>query len=228
MQAEQTAPVADASTGGRERLLDPVARMSEVLFGLIMVLTFTGTLDVASAGNEDVRTLLIGTIGCNFAWGVVDAVMYLISELTERGRNLVTVRAVQAAATPEQAHQVISDALPPVVASIMTANEVETLRRGILAIRALPVRPSLERDDWFRAVAIFLLVFLSTFPVVIPFMIFDEVHLAMRASNAVAIALLFAVGYVLARYGGFRPVLTGTSMVVLGIVLVAIAIALGG
>ena len=214
--------------GERGRLLDPVARMSEVLFGLIMVLTFTGTLDVASPGNEDVRTLLIGTIGCNFAWGVVDAVMYLISELTERGRNLVTVRAVQAAATPEQAHQVIADALPPVVASIMTNSELESLRRGLLAMRAVPARPSLERNDWFRAVAIFLLVFLSTFPVVIPFMIFDEVQLAMRASNAVAIALLFAVGYVLARYAGFRPILTGTSMVVLGVVLVAIAIALGG
>jgi len=214
--------------GERERLLDPVARMSEVLFGLIMVLTFTGTLDVASAGNEDVRTLLIGTIGCNFAWGVVDAVMYLISELTERGRNLVTVRAVQAAATPEQAHQVIADALPPVVASIMTNSELESLRRGLLAMRAVPARPSLERNDWFRALAIFLLVFLSTFPVVVPFMIFKEVQLAMRASNAVAITLLFGVGYVLARYAGFRPILTGTSMVVLGVVLVAIAIALGG
>lgn len=214
--------------GERERLLDPVARMSEVLFGLIMVLTFTGTLDVASAGNEDVRTLLIGTIGCNFAWGVVDAVMYLISELTERGRNLVTVRAVQAAATPEQAHQVIADALPPVVASLMTNSELESLRRGLLAMRAVPARPSLERNDWFRALAIFLLVFLSTFPVVVPFMIFKEVQLAMRASNAVAITLLFGVGYVLARYAGFRPILTGTSMVVLGVVLVAIAIALGG
>ena len=77
----------------RERLLDPVARMSEILFGLIMALTFTGTLDVATAGNEDVRMLLVGTIGCNLAWGLVDGVMFLISALTERGRNLVTVRA---------------------------------------------------------------------------------------------------------------------------------------
>ena len=86
----------------RERLLDPVARMSEILFGLIMALTFTGTLDVATAGNEDVRVLLVGTIGCNLAWGLVDGVMFLISALTERGRNLVTVREVRAAASPEQ------------------------------------------------------------------------------------------------------------------------------
>ena len=212
----------------RERLLDPVARMSEVLFGLIMVLTFTGTLDVATAGNEDVRMLLVGTIGCNLAWGLVDAVMFLISALTERGRNLVTVREVRAATTPEHARQVIADALPPVVSSLMSADHIDSLRRGLVAMPSLPERPSLERDDWLKAVAVFLLVFLSTFPVVIPFMIFDEVQPALRASNLVAIAMLFGVGFLLARHGGYRPVLTGASMVLLGVVLVAITIALGG
>jgi hypothetical protein len=212
----------------RERLLDPVARMSEILFGLIMALTFTGTLDVATAGNEDVRVLLIGTLGCTLAWGLVDAVMFLINELTERGRTLVTVRGVRAAASPDEAKKIITDALPPVVASIMSAEEVESLRRGLVKLPSLPDTPSLDREDWLKALAIFLLVFLSTFPVVIPFMIFDEVQLALRASNAVAIAMLFGVGYLLARYGGYRPVLTGASMVLLGIVLVSIAIALGG
>jgi VIT family len=212
----------------RERLLDPVARLSEILFGLIMALTFTGTLDVATAGNEDVRMLLVGTIGCNLAWGLVDGVMFLISALTERGRNLVTVREVRAAASPDQARRIIAAALPPVVASIMSADEVDSLRRGIIALPSLPERPTLERDDWMKAAATFLLVFLSTFPVVIPFMIFDEVQLALRASNAVAIAMLFGVGYLLARHGGYRPLLTGACMVLLGVVLVSIAIALGG
>jgi VIT family len=215
-------------TGARERLLDPVSRISEILFGLIMALTFTGTLSAATAGEEDVRTLLLGTIGCNIAWGLVDAVMFLVATLTERGRNLVTVRAVHAAASPEQAHGIITGALPPVVASLMTQSDFERLRRGLVDIRVLPQRPFLERDDWLRALAVFLLVFLSTFPIVIPFLIFDEVHLALRVSNLVAIVMLFAAGYLLARYGGYRPVVTGTIMVVLGVTLVGIAIALGG
>jgi VIT family len=214
--------------GTRERLLDPVARISEILFGLIMALTFTGTLGAATAGEEDVRTLLIGAIGCNVAWGLVDAVMFLVTTLTERGRGLVTVREVHAAASPEHAHGIITGALPPVVASLMTPDDFERLRRGLVDIRTLPKRPTLEKDDWLRAVAVFLLVFLSTFPVVIPFLIFDEVHVALRASNLVAIVMLFAAGYLLARYGGYRPILTGSSMVLLGVTLVAIAIALGG
>ncbi len=64
-----------------KRVLDPVERVSEVLFGLIMVLTFTGSLSVAKAGRDDIRTMLIGALGCNIAWGIIDGVLYL-HELT--------------------------------------------------------------------------------------------------------------------------------------------------
>ena len=51
-----------------KRVLDPIDRISEVLFGLIMVLTFTGSLSVTEAGRESIRTMLIGALGCNLAW----------------------------------------------------------------------------------------------------------------------------------------------------------------
>ena len=51
------------------RVLDPSERIAEVLFGLIMVLTFTGSLSIADAGANDVRVMLIGALGCNLAWG---------------------------------------------------------------------------------------------------------------------------------------------------------------
>jgi VIT1/CCC1 family predicted Fe2+/Mn2+ transporter len=172
--------------------------------------------------------LLVGTIGCNIAWGLVDAVMFLVATLTERGRNLRTVHAVRAAASTESAHAIIDDALPPVVASLMTPADLERLRTGLVNLPVLPERPWLDKQDWLRAVAVFLLVFLSTFPVVIPFMFISEVPVALRASNLVAIVMLFASGYVLARYGGQRPLLMGGSMVLLGVTLVFLAIALGG
>ncbi len=92
----------DLSFWQRKRLLDPTARMSEVLFGLIMALTFTTTLEL-TAGRDDVRTLLVGVIGCNIAWGLVDAVMFLIASLTQRGNGRLTIRAVRLAARQEDA-----------------------------------------------------------------------------------------------------------------------------
>jgi hypothetical protein len=211
-----------------DRVLDPIARTSEVLFGLIMALTFTGTLGAATAGREEVRTLLIGMIGCNIAWGLVDAVMFLMSALTERGRGLVTLRALHAAATPQDAHRIVSGSLPPLVAATLTSNELEKVRQGLMRMPGLPAKVSLTREDWLGAIGVFLLVVLSTFPVVIPFLVFSRVHLALRVSNLVAIVMLFCLGYWLGDHAGYHPWRTGLSMVVLGVVLVGIAIALGG
>jgi len=215
-----------AEPGGR--VLDPIARVSEVLFGLIMALTFTGTLSAATAGRAEVRTLLLGVLGCNFAWGIVDAVMYLMSALTERGHNLLTLRAVHRAASPEDAHRVIADALPPLLAPMLAAADYEKLRLDLLRIDSLPPSPSLTKEDWLGALAVFLLVFLSTFPVVIPFILFRDVQFALRTSNLVALVMLFVTGSWLAGYGGHHPLRTGLSMVALGVVLVGITIALGG
>jgi len=212
----------------RQRVLDPVARVSEVLFGLIMALTFTGTLSAATSDREEVRTLLIGVIGCNIAWGLVDAVMFLMSALTERGHGLLTVRAVRSAATPGAAHQVIAAALPPIVVPILGPDDLEKVRRGLLGLTKLPAAPSLTKEDWLGALAVFLLVFLSTFPIVIPFLVFRNVHLALRLSNLVALIMLFITGSWLARHGGHSPLWTGLAMMLLGVVLVGITIALGG
>jgi len=57
----------DLGIAGRTRVLDPVERISEILFGLFLVLTFTGTLSVASAGRDEVQTMLVAAIGCNIA-----------------------------------------------------------------------------------------------------------------------------------------------------------------
>jgi VIT family protein len=213
----------------RERVLDPVARVSEILFGVIMALTFTGTLSAATAARDDVRAMLIGVIGCNLAWGIVDAVMFLMSAVTERGHGLRTVLAVRTAASPDAAHRAIADAIPPIVASILRREDLERIRRGLIGVNDIPPAPRFTKQDWLGAVAVFLLVFLSTFPIVIPFLVFrHNVHVALRTSNGVALVMLFITGYRLARYSGHQPFWTGLSMTLVGVVLVAMTIALGG
>ena len=209
------------------RVLDPIARVSEILFGLIMALTFTGTISAASTGREEVRTLLVGAIGCNIAWGLVDAVMFLMSELTVRGRGLLTLRAVHTAASPQEAHGVIAGAVPPVLAKVLSGNDLESMRLGLLRTPDLPMR-GLGKRDWLGALAVFLLVVLSTFPVVIPFLFFQDVKFALRMSNLVAIAMMFVCGIWLGRHGGYHPWRAGFSVVLLGVLLVGITIALGG
>src|ERR1051325_7322354 len=130
--------MADETIKPSKRVLDPIDRVSEVLFGLIMVRTFTGSLSVAEAGRDDVRTMLIGALGCNIAWGVIDGVLYLMGCLAEKGRKLATLLAVRKAADPEKAQRLIAGALPPLVASVMQPAELESIR---VRLNQLPEPP---------------------------------------------------------------------------------------
>jgi hypothetical protein len=208
-------------------VLDPSTRIAEVLFGLIMVLTFTGSLSVAEAGREDVKLMLIGALGCNIAWGVIDAIFYLMNGLGERGSETRAWHAVRGAAEPAEAHRVIAEALPPVVAGTLGTEDYESIRRKLVE-QPEPAAPGFRKEDWLGALGVFLLVFFTTFPVAIPFLFLDELGVAMRWSNAIAIVLLFVAGYAFGRVALYRPWLTGVAMVLIGFALVSATIALGG
>ena len=87
-------------------------RISEVLFGLIMVLTYTSTLSVVTADRIQISTMLIGALGCNLAWGIIDAAMYLMARLHEKGRTILTLHAAREASNPDAARDAIADAGP--------------------------------------------------------------------------------------------------------------------
>ncbi len=209
-------------------MLEPYDRIAEILFGLIMVLTFTGSLSIAEAGGDDVRTMLIGALGCNLAWGVIDGILYLLGCMAEQGRLWRSWRAVRAAATPDAAQRVIANNLPPVIATLLEPAEYARLHQRILQLPEPAARPGLRRDDWLGAIAVFLLVTLSTFPVVIPFLLTPNARLALRISNAVAIAMLFFTGAAFGRTTERSPWRMGLVMVALGGMLVGLTMALGG
>ena len=211
-----------------KRVLEPNERIAEVLFGLIMVLTFTGSLSVAEADRAEVRTMLIGALGCNLAWGIIDAVLYLMGSLSEKGTGLLTFRAVRNATDPNHAQRLIADALPSMVASVLQPAELETMHHRLKQLPEPPARARLHKDDWSGALSVFLLVFASTFPVAIPFIVMDDAGPALRVSNAIAIVLLFILGYAFGRVAAHNPWVMGISMVVLGTILVGITMALGG
>jgi VIT1/CCC1 family predicted Fe2+/Mn2+ transporter len=158
-----------------KQVLQPVERVSEIIFGTLMAMTFIGALNVG-ADRLEVRTALAAALGCNIAWGLADAVMYVVGTLTER-----------------------------------------TKEGG-----------RLHFHDYQGALGVFLLVTASTFPLVVPFLIFDELGRALIASRLVALAMLFIGGWALARHAGGKPWRWGAGLAAVGAVLLAAIMALGG
>ena len=212
----------------RTRVVDPPQRVAEVLFGLIMVLTFTCSLSIAEAGRDDVRTMLIGALGCNLAWGIIDGVFYLMSSLAEKGGTLLQLQSFRKSPNTEAGRQILADALPPLVASVMQPAEFDAIGDRLRALPEPPSPAKLERKDYLGGLTVFFLVFLSTFPVAIPFILMEAAKPALRVSNLIAISLLFVAGYAYGRCIGRKEWLIGICMVVLGTSLVAMAIPLGG
>ena len=211
----------------RSRLLDPVDRISEILFGLIMAVTFVGSISVATAGSEDVRTATASALGCNLAWGLVDAVMYVIRNVTERTRRRMRARRI-VEASPEAARDMIAEELPQGIADITGPKELEAMRERL---RAVPIRqaPVVTGRDFLEAAGVFLLVVLATFPLVVPFLLINDVATAKHVSRAVAFVMLFLAGYELGRHAGHpHPLRLGAAMAVFGAVLIVVVIALGG
>jgi VIT1/CCC1 family predicted Fe2+/Mn2+ transporter len=216
------------ATRRSKRALEPMETISEIWFGLLMVLTFTCSLSVNRAGREEVRTLLIGALGCNLAWGIIDGVMHLVRRFVGRGTAIAKLHAVRYAPDPDAAHGVISDSLPPLLASVLSPGDLEVMRQKLNQLPDPPRRSTVTKRDWLGAAAVFSAVFLTTFPVAIPFLIINRVRLAMRVSNSIAVVMLFLTGYAYGVYADHRPWRMGIAMAIIGGALVGIAVVLGG
>jgi hypothetical protein len=210
--------------------LDPGERMGELLFGLIMVLTFTLGAGIELGDRAEARELLIAALGCNAAWGIIDAALYLIARLSERGRLHRLVKSIQTAPTSERALALVDRELDERLPAIVRPEVRATVDAHVLErVRELKLGPNrVTAEDAWAGLAVFWMVFLTALPAALPFLVISDPRLAMRTSNAVLIGLLFFVGWRFAGHTGGGRWRTALFFALLGIALVLVAIALGG
>jgi VIT1/CCC1 family predicted Fe2+/Mn2+ transporter len=207
--------------------LNPIDRTSEVVFGTLMAMSFSGTLSVATAGEQDVDTMMLAALGCNLAWGLTDAVMFLVAEVTERRRRLTLLTRLRHTKDHAEADRLIADELPPRLQTHTDPAVFESFRRSLLMAnekedRILTIRSILD------AIQVFLLVVLSTFPIVLPFILIQEPVHALRISNLMGLLTLFASGYLLGRHAGGNPLRFAFGLSLIGALMIGAIIALGG
>ena len=211
--------------------LDVPSRLEEILFGLIMVMTVTLTArPLVAEGPEGVRQLLIAAVGCNIAWGIIDALMYIMSEVTERARNALLLGRIRQSKDMEEARELAAAEVDERLGPLLSAPARMVIAEEIVASSRMTRPPpvTVTSDDLRGGLACFLLVFLSCLPAALPFLIFSEPTLALRASNAMLAVMLFMAGQQWAHYTGFDRWLAGIVAVSIGLVMVVVAILLGG
>lgn len=206
-------------------------RLGELLFGLIMTLTFTLTAGfVVGEGRDAARDLLIATIGCNIAWGIIDAGLLILGRIFDRGRAARIGRAIRTVTDEPRAMAAVAEEMDGYLESVTTAPTREGLYRQIVQhVRTSPAqRTGIHSGDWLAALGVFWLVVFASFPAALPFVFIDDVWVALRVSNAVLIALFFVIGYRWAGYTTIRPWRAAAVLTLFGMLMVLAAIALGG
>jgi hypothetical protein len=213
------------------RYLDPTDSLGEVMFGLIMTLTFTlgAGIMIEDEGRKGARELLMAAIGCNIAWGLIDAAQYIVGRLYDRGRLRRLGGSIRRA-PPAEAIQLVAGELDELLAGVTSDAERAALYQRVAeTVRAKPVvANAVTKDDLLGAATSFWLVVLSSVPAAVPFLLVDDARLALRMSNGILLALLFCTGYAWARHTLSNPWIVGLAFLLGGGALVATAIALGG
>jgi VIT1/CCC1 family predicted Fe2+/Mn2+ transporter len=219
------------------RYLDPVDRLAEIIYGVLIVLTFTLAYRgiefryfSAETAATAVQRMLLAALGCAIAWGFIDGVMYILTSMFERSERQRLLVEIQGAPDERAALTLVGDKLDDTLGEVLT--DEQRVQLSVAMYQRLkdirPKRIAVARDDVFGAIAVFLLAVVATLPVAIPFLFIDDPVLAIRMSNLIAIVMLFLVGAAWARYIGARPLLMGLLLAGLGLALVLIAIPLGG
>jgi VIT1/CCC1 family predicted Fe2+/Mn2+ transporter len=214
------------------RHLDPASHMGEILFGLIMTLTFTlaAGIVIQEEGREGAREMLIGILGCNLAWGIIDGVLYVLGQVFERGRLRRIGVHVRQATSEAAATRVVADELDETLVPVSDESARQRFYGSVLEhVRSVQPAPNyVRREDVLGGLAAGWVVFACSFPAVLPFLLLDEPHFALRVSNAILLGLLFFVGWRFARHTLAKPWIAGATFLLVGLLLVALAIPLGG
>jgi len=151
-----------------------------------------------------------------------------MASFAEKGRGLATLHAVHSTSDLGEGQRIIAGSLPPVVAAIVDPSQLEAMRERLKRLPEPPDRPRLDGNDWRAGFSVFLVVFISTLPVAIPFILFHDAYLALRISNGIAVAMLFVCGYTVGRLTRYDPWAMGLGMVIVGAFLVSMTMVLGG
>ncbi|MCB0021585.1 MAG: hypothetical protein M9936_10135 [Caldilinea sp.] len=222
-----------------DRLLDPVDRLTEAMYSVLIVLSFTLAFQVsqqeATVSSQEaagqVSQLFVAALGCAVAWGLIDGIMYIASAMFDRGQDHRLVETIRTAATPQDGETLLAGQLDDELSPITTADERAIFYQGLYA-RLKGTKPTpvgFEVADFAGALGVALVAIGAAVPVLLP-LLFSHSHpmLAVRISNAIAAIMLYAMGYQWGKYVGAVPWKMGLVFLLVALIMLAIAIPLGG
>lgn len=208
-------------------VLDPVNRDSEIVFGTLMTMCYVGSLEVIGVQSPFFMAEL--ALLCNLAWGLVDGSMYVFRLWIERGREMAVLRrlAESDSKPPSELRDAVGELLPLEVLAL-TDDQVRFAAKALVRTRDRAGTVVVTLRDVFAGFTIACIVFLTTFPLVMPFFFVSDIHSAVRWCHGIAVGILAVVGLHWSVYSGLPRMCVTLSFVAVGIGLTFIVMRFNG
>lgn len=219
------------------RYLDAEDILLEIIFGLLIVMTFTMAFRAVNTylAPEDVvqnqvRHMLIAAIGCTIAWGIIDAVITIMTNVADRARSARIIGKITDSMDESSAIDIVAAVLDDEIRPVTSQGVRAELYADIVAnARTITLHPQgVRREDVYSAIVVMLAAMTATLPALIPYLFVDNPAWAIRLSNLIAVGMLFGVGYTWAKAMGAKPFKIGLLVAIVGVVIILVAIPLGG
>lgn len=218
--------------------LFPHERLVEILYGLVIALTITSAVRaITGGGAPDIDLMVTTSLGAGVAWGLIDAMLYVLVVIFQRHRYTRIASRISSAKDESEALATIQEDLEGSLVGTLDAEDQKSVYRLVLHAQRRsskagytqqPKSIAILREDVFGAVQVFFSMLIATLVVVVPLWVIQPPHIAVLVSNLVAFAALFVVGYTWAKHTNIRKTLFGVTLVTLGVAIVGISLVLGG
>lgn len=189
-------------------------RLSEFFYGVMMVVIITGLINNGLPPTPaTLRLMLIAGLAVNLTWGIIDGVTAMYGGLVNRADYYRIANAFRADTKNPQKREAVRKSLQGTIVENLGEKEQSDIVDMIGA--GEPVtgqRYPAARADWNVAIATILIDFILVFPVVLPYILIDNVRWAVFASHTIAIVLIAGIAMVWARNLGLNCIKAGISV----------------
>lgn len=220
-------------------LLDPIDALTAAIYSILMVLTFTlafSAIEGVPGYNQPIpdgfgTELFFAVLGAAVAWALIDGLMLALLSMFGRSEKHRFLQALQAADSDEEAVSVIADEFDFILEPIASEKKRFLLYADVLEhLRDSQPRPvRFQRDDFVQAFGTVFVAIFAALPALVPlWLLRDNPPVALRTANAVSFIMLFFLGYRWGFYTSANRWKTGLLLLAFGVLLMAIAIPLGG
>lgn len=241
MRQQTSSPIEQSSRQSfLARILDPIDRLTESIYSVLIVLTFTLAYSAIGANTPlehqiamySVTRMFGAAFGCAVAWGIIDGIMYVLTAMFERGQQRRLAIAVRAAGNEQAGIAVLGQELDGELAGITTPEARANLYQSMYAklLDGAADKVGFHKEDFAGALGVALTAVLAALPVALPLLLAGTLgpNLAVRVSNWVAFAMLFFMGFRWGQFTGAVGWKTGLLLLLVGVSMMLVAIPLGG